>query len=88
MAKEPVNTEGIKKPSDEMVEVLIERTSQNDDPNFYVGFNGKNYVLPKGKSSKVPKCVADEINRAKAAQQHMDDTIDSMLSAMNEKTIK
>ncbi len=53
-------------------------------------FNGKNYVLPRGKTSKVPKFVADEINRARAAQSHLDSTIDAMLENMQEKanTIK
>ena len=74
----------------EMVDIFIERGGQNEDPNMYVGFNGKNYVLPRGKTSKVPKFVADEINRARAAQSHLDSTIDAMLENMQEKanTIK
>lgn len=65
-----------------MVDVFVERGAQHEDPNFYVGFNGKTYILPRGKTSKVPKAVADEINRARKAQGHLDETIDNMLSQM------
>jgi len=68
-----------------MVDIYIERGAQHEDPNFFVGFNGKTYILPRGKTSKVPKAVADEINRARKAQGHLDDTIDKMLSDMAQK---
>lgn len=60
------------------VEVFIERASGNDDPNLMVGINGVNYILPKGKTSRVPQAVADEINRSRRAQAAQDQNIDQM----------
>ncbi len=54
---------------EERVEVFIPRGQANDDPNFFVGVNGVNYLLPKGKKSMVPQWVADEIQRAFEAQE-------------------
>ena len=65
----------------ERVEIYIERGSGNDDPNLFVSVNGYNCLLPKGKTSLVPKSVADEINRARRAQQRLDETIDAMKEA-------
>ena len=66
---------------EERVEIYIERASGNDDPNLFVSVNGYNCLLPKGKTSLVPKSVADEINRARRAQQRLDETIDAMKEA-------
>ena len=66
---------------EERVEIYIERGSVNDDPNLFVSVNGYNCLLPKGKSSLVPKSVADEINRARRAQQRLDETIVAMKEA-------
>lgn len=56
------------------VDIFIPRAASNrEDPNLYVGINGVNYVLPKGKTSKVPDFVAEEIRRADAAAIYMDD---------------
>lgn len=60
------------------VEVFIERASGNEDPNLLVGVNGVNYILPKGKTSRVPQFVADEINRSRRAQAAQDQNIDKM----------
>lgn len=60
-------------------EIYIEKGFANDDPNYYVGFNGKNYILPKGKTSKVPKAVADEIRRAREAQTRLDARVDELI---------
>ena len=40
------------------VEVFIPRGSDREDPNLFVGINGVNYLLPRGKKSKVPAAVA------------------------------
>lgn len=66
-------------PIDERVEVMIPRGNANDDPNFFVSVNGVNYLLPKGKKSKVPRWVADEINRSFAAQEALDARMQKML---------
>lgn len=54
---------------DDLVEVFIPRGQKNDDPNFFVSINGKNYLLPRGKTSFVPPEVAYEIRRAERAEE-------------------
>ena len=67
-----------KNKDDERVEVFIPRGNRNEDPMMFVSVNGKNYLLPKGKTSRVPKCVATEVERAEFAQRMLDDRIDEM----------
>lgn len=70
-----------KKIEDERVEVFVPKGQANDDPNLFVSVNGVNYLLPKGKKSKVPTYVRDEIERSIKAQERMDENIDKMLEA-------
>lgn len=65
----------------ETVEIFIERGASNDEPNLLVGINGVNYLLPKGMTSRVPKAVADEINRSRRAQASQDQRVDKMKDA-------
>ena len=51
----------------ERVEVFIPRSSEREDPNLFVGINGVNYLLPRGRSSLVPRAVAAEIERSARA---------------------
>lgn len=60
-------------------EIFIPKDSGSGDPNLFVSVNGVNYVLPRGKTSLVPSCVAKEIRRSWKAQQRQDETIDSMV---------
>ena len=62
-----------------LVEVYIPKGAANDDPNLFVGHNGVNYILPRGKTSKVPAAVAAEIKRSTKAQEKQDENIDKML---------
>ena len=62
-------------------EIFIPKGYGNDDPNLYVSINGKNWILPKGKSSTVPKYVADEIRRSWAAQARYGELVDAKLKA-------
>mgnify|MGYP004504824965 FL=1 len=66
------------KKKDERVEVFIPRGERNSDPMLFVSVNGKNYLLPKGKTSLVPTHVADEINRSVLAQRMLDESIDEL----------
>lgn len=66
---------------EERVEIFIERAHGNDDPNLFVSVNGYNCLLPKGKTSTVPKSVAEEIQRSRRAQQRLDATIDALKEA-------
>ena len=64
---------------EDRVEVFIPRTPGNNDPNHLIVHNGKNYVLPKGQKSLVPKAVADEYERTKRAQYKVDEVIFGMV---------
>ena len=63
------------------VEVYIPKGYANDEPNLLIGVNGVNYLLPKGKTSKVPKHIAEEFYRSQKAQMKLDENIDKMLEA-------
>lgn len=66
------------KAPDERVEVLVPRGGEREDPNLFVGINGLNYLLPKGRRSSVPSAVAAEIARAERAREALDKTMDSL----------
>ena len=63
---------------DERVEVFIPKGGAREEPNLFVGINGVNYLLPKGKTSLVPPAVAEELERSRKAQQRQDSNIDAM----------
>ena len=63
------------------VEVFVPRGYANDEPNLLISVNGVNYLLPKGKTSKVPKFIADEFYRSQKAQEALDNRKDKMLEA-------
>ena len=67
-------------PTEERVDLFVEKGYANDEPNQIISVNGVLYVLPKGKTSKVPKFVADEYHRSRKAQQRLDETVDKMLA--------
>lgn len=79
MANETTKTAKATAPAEERVELFVERGYANDEPNKIISVNGVLYVLPKGKTSTVPKFVADEYHRSKRAEQHLNDTVDKML---------
>ena len=68
-------------PLDEKVEIFVPKGYANDEPNLFIGVNGVNYLLPKGKSSKVPKAVAEEFYRSQKAQETRDSNSDKLLEA-------
>ncbi len=53
------------------IEVFIPRGGDRADPNLFVGINGVNYLLPRGKKSMVPPAVAEEIARGERAAERM-----------------
>ena len=63
-------TETSKKP--DLVDLFIPRGSSVDEPNVIISVNGKNYVMPKGKTSKVPEFVKYEYERRIRAKEAMD----------------
>lgn len=61
---------------DEREEIFIPKSS--GEVNLLVSINGKNYLLPRGKTSKVPPEVAYEIRRAQRAVTIQDESKDQM----------
>lgn len=68
-------------PDDARVEIHVPKGYANDEPNLLISVNGVNYLLPKGKTSKVPKFIADEFYRSQKAQESLDKHVDEMLEA-------
>lgn len=68
-------------PKEEKVDLFVPKGYANDEPNLVIGVNGVNYVLPKGKTSKVPKHIAAEFYRSQKAQEMQDERVDEMLQA-------
>ena len=68
-------------PADKRVDIHVPKGYANDEPNLLISVNGVNYLLPKGKTSKVPKFIADEFYRSQKAQEALDNRVDKMLEA-------
>jgi len=60
------------------VALFVPKGGAGDEPNFMIGINGRIYLLPRGKKSLVPACVAAEYDRAMAAQDKLDCRMDSL----------
>ena len=61
------------------VTLYVPKGYVNDDPNVFISLNGKNYLLPKGKTSLVPLCVKAEYERSQKAQEMLDAKSASLL---------
>ena len=70
------------KTTDDRVELYVDR-GNSDDPNLFIGVNGENYLLPRGKKSIVPKHVAKEYWRSREAQNTADMTTDRLIALSN-----
>ena len=62
----------------ELVELFVDRDPSDENPNLVIGVNGKNFVMPRGEVSKVPKYIKDEYERSKRAQYKADKTVAAM----------
>lgn len=67
-------------------DIFIPKGYANDDPNLFVSVNGKNYLLPKGKTSSVPKHVAEEIKRSLKAEEIQDANAEKLLEKAKQPT--
>ena len=65
-------------PDEELVDMFVDRDPSDDNPNLVIGFNGKNYVMPRGEVSRVPKYIKEEYERSKRAQYKADKTVAQM----------
>ena len=60
-------------------ELYVPKGYVSDDPNIFISLNGKNYLLPKGKTSRVPMAVKEEYERSQRAQEALDARSASLL---------
>jgi hypothetical protein len=60
-------------------DIFIPKGSSREDANLFVSVNGRNFLLPKGKTSNVPSYVAAEIRRAWAEEAQGDAKNDELL---------
>jgi len=60
------------------VKITLPRARSGEDKEVFVGVNGVNYLIPRGKEVEVPDYVAEEIRRAEAAEAYMDDEKDRL----------
>ena len=67
--------------AEKRVEIFVPKGYANDEPNLLIAVNGVNYLLPRGKASKVPQFIADEFHRSQKAQEALDNHVDEMLKA-------
>jgi hypothetical protein len=74
--------------ANDRVEIFVPRVSGNTDPNLVIVINGKNYVLPRGKKSLVPRAVAEEYERSKRAQYKVDNAIFDMVEQARQQAEK
>lgn len=65
--------------NDERVEVFVPKGASNEDPNLFVSVNGVSYLLPRGKRSRVPAHIAEEIERSNKAQEAWDEKSAAMV---------
>ncbi len=68
---------------EERVEIFIPRGADREDPNLFVGINGVNYLLPRGKKSMVPPEVAEEIERSGKAADSFYESVDELKNSGN-----
>ena len=68
----------------EYVELYVESGYAKDDPNEFISINGKNYILPKGKTSMVPPCVKAEYERSRRAKSIQKENSDELLKKTNQ----
>ena len=61
------------------VNVHVPKGTAGDDPNLFVSINGKNYLLPRGTTCKVPARVKREIERSQRAQEAFDKKSEALL---------
>lgn len=66
------------KPELDLVDLFVDRDPSDENPNLVICVNGKNFVMPRGQVSKVPKYIKDEYDRAKRAQYKADHTVAEM----------
>lgn len=62
-------------PDEELVDLFVDRDPSDENQNLLISVNGKNFLMPRGEVSRVPKYIRDEYERSKRAQYKADKTI-------------
>lgn len=75
LADNATTEDSVTSEDDGLVDLFVDRDPSDDNPNVVIGFNGKNYVMPRGEVSRVPKYIKDEYERSKRAQYKADKTV-------------
>lgn len=83
----PAGSAAVKEDANVMVDLFVLPDHSDENPNCVIGINGKNWVMPRGETSRVPKFVADEYNRAMQAQIKMDRTVAARRGIKNINTV-
>lgn len=68
----------------ESVEIYVPKGYINEEETLFVSVGGKNYFVPRGKTSRVPAQVAREILRARRAEEKLDASRERLI----ESTVK
>ena len=90
---EAPKTEGAEAPKSqfaymrELVPVTPAPPRSGEDPNYPIGINGKLWILPKGKTSQVPRYVALAYNQAEAAKGAQLDSQAKLLEQQSGNTL-
>lgn len=71
----------------ELVPVTPAPPRSGEDPNYPIGINGKMWILPKGKTSQVPRYVAMAFNQAEAAKGTQLDSQAELLKRQSGNTV-
>lgn len=58
--------------NEEKVTVFVDKES-GEPPMLFVGINGKNWQIPRGKSVQVPKSVADMVEARKRMKRFLEE---------------
>ena len=70
------STETAATAKEKYVDLFVQKGQANDDPNVFISIN---FVLPKGKTTKVPVYVKEEYERSLRAQEAFDETSAKLL---------
>lgn len=64
--------------NNDLVDLYVEKGYAKDDPNEFISINGRNFILPKGKTSKVPPYVKAEYDRMLKAREIQEQNSDEL----------
>ena len=64
---------------EDYVDLFIPKGYVNDEPNEFISLNGKNYILPRGKTSQVPAAVKRQWEKSQRAQARLDAKSEELL---------